>query len=207
MAYITFNELKEILPGILNSWIDEDDESWEWIFQEIEQKCYVGKKKKKNKKNVDIDALVKRLQDLNKEVEEMHRGFIDTKNNVTQLGLSMKDMGAEIKHIREDCKATKSMAEIAKQRTEIDYTKYKQPISYGLWSDCKKVIETCERFGATKEELEQLDLIMSKYIRNPAKTTEPVESCTTCKHYCDDDFIKEPCIVCENYNCWEAKDE
>jgi hypothetical protein len=172
MAYITFNELKEILPGILNSWIDEDDESWEWIFQEIEQKCYVGKKKKKSKKNVDIDALVKRLQDLNKEVEEMHRGFIDTKNNVTQLGLSMKDMGAEIKHIREDCKATKSMAEIAKQRTEVDYSKYSGK------SDGK--VNYC----------------------NPED-----KDCKSCKHYCGDGVIKEPCVGCEDYYCWEAKDD
>ena len=138
MAYIYLEELKKILPGILKDWIWEGDESWEWIFQEIEQKCHVGKKKKKSKKNVDIDALVKRLQDLNKEVEEMHRGFIDTKNNVTQLGLSMKDLGAEIKHIREDCKATKSMAQTAKQRTEVDYSKYSSK------SDGEKMCKTCK---------------------------------------------------------------
>ena len=70
MAYIYLKQLKKILPGILDQWIDEDDESWEWIFQEIEQKCHVGKKKKKKSKNklkylvcqnrIDIDTLISR---------------------------------------------------------------------------------------------------------------------------------------------------
>lgn len=44
MAYIYLEELEKILPGILDQWIDEDDESWEWIFQEIEQKCHISKR-------------------------------------------------------------------------------------------------------------------------------------------------------------------
>lgn len=218
MAYIYLDDLEEILPVIMNSWIDEDDESWEWIFKEIKNKSCIGERlsgkgKKKDKKKVDIDTLAKRLQDLNKEVEEMHREFINTKNNVTalevsnkQLDILLKDMRSEISNIRCNISETKSMAEIAKRRTEVDYSKYNKPISYGLWSDCKKVIETCERFGATKEELEQLDLIMSKYIRNPAKTTEPLECCTTCKHHCDNNVFKDPCISCQDFDCWEAKD-
>ena len=120
MAYIYLDDLKKILPGILDSWIDEDDESWEWIFQEIEQKCHIGKKGKKKKKfdkRVDIDALINKFQQMDKDLKQAI-------NNNTQLGLSMKDMGAEIRHIREDVKSAKSMAETAKQRTEVDYSKY-----------------------------------------------------------------------------------
>lgn len=59
MAYITLEELKKILPGIFGDWIDGDDESWEWIFSEIEQKCYVGKKKKDKKKwKANIESMV-----------------------------------------------------------------------------------------------------------------------------------------------------
>lgn len=173
MAYIYLEELEKILPDILDQWIDKDDESWEWIFQEIEQKCHVGKKKKdKKKRKAKIDSLIMKYQNLNKEVEEMHREFIDTKNNVIQLGLSMKDMGAEIKHVREDSKAAKSMAETAKQRTEVDYSKYSGK-SDGKISYCN-----------TNDK-----------------------DCKTCKYYCGTEAIKEPCNVCDAYQCWEANKE
>ena len=216
MAYIYLDDLKKILPGILDSWIDEDDESWEWIFSEIEQKCRIGKKEKKKKKfdkeehirrnRVDIDALINKFQQMDKDLKQAI-------NNNTQLGLSMKDMGAEIRHIRDDVKAAKSMAEIAKNRTEVDYTKPK--ITYRQWEVCRKIIRTCERNGATKEELEQLDLIMSKYIPTSnnfsyadgktAKEVKEIIDCLTCKHYCGENPINEPCIACDEHQCWEAK--
>lgn len=193
MAYIYLEELEKILPGILNQWM-EKDESVEWIFQEIEQKCHVGKKKKKSKKNVDIDALVKRLQDLNKEVEEMHREFIDTKNNVTQLGLSMKDMGSEIKHIREDCKAAKSMAETAKQRTEVDYSKYSGK-SDGTVS-----------YDSTSEDINQW---CNEHESDRSRFNN---KCASCKHIRTEPY-DQPCIGCcyngmniSGMDKWEAKE-
>lgn len=142
MAYIYLDELKKILPGILDQWIDEDDESWEWIFQEIEQKCYVGKRykgkkwKKKIQSMVDTHSTVlsAHRNDINK-LESLLKGNID---NVTQLGLTMKDLGAEIRRLRNDISAAKSMAETAKQRTEVDYSKYSGK------SDGKKMCKTCK---------------------------------------------------------------
>lgn len=223
MDYIYLEDLKDTLPAIMNDWIDVDDESWEWIFNAIEQNCHVGKKSKKKKKKynkkewikrnrVDIDVLIQKFQDLNKEVEEMHRDFIDTKNNVTQLGLSMKDMGAEIKHIREDSKAAKSMAETAKRRTEVDYSKYSGK-SDGNISYCNpedKDCKTCKYYhncyGISDDPCIKCDAY--QYWE---KKEEQNKSCINCKYHSDKNSIYN--CTCPNGACgsdnknWEAKDE
>ena len=58
MAYICLEELEKILPVILDQWIDKDDEGWKWIFQEIEQKCPVGKRLKGKKWRKKLDSMV-----------------------------------------------------------------------------------------------------------------------------------------------------
>lgn len=47
----------------------------------------------------------------------------DIQKDSVQHGLSIKDMQAEIRRLRDDIKAAKSMAETAKRRTEVDYSK------------------------------------------------------------------------------------
>lgn len=273
MAYITLNEIKEILPKILTYWIDKDDESWEWIFNKIEQKCHVGKKKK------DKKPKKKDMQNAMEIAIMAHRNDINELNNkITNLSDRYTVMVEIVNKMHQDVSAAKSMAEIAKNRTEVKYNEIgieKKPphISYTLWSSAKHMLSVFEQRGATKEELEQLDFLFSKYIldvdisgsqwrkehkqelnnlagakscktckyytyreaghgmhnseldcysivgpcvnyskweakenEQTKTTTEPIESCTTCKHYCGDGVIKEPCIGCENYNCWEAKD-
>lgn len=230
MAYIYLEELKEILPEIMRDWIDEDDGSWEWIFQEIEQKCCVGKRlkgkkwKKKLQSMVDTHSTVlsAHRNDINK-LESLLKGNID---NVTQLGLTMKDWGAEIRHLRNEITAAKSMAETAKNRTEVKYNEIgidKKPphISYTLWSSAKHMLSVFEQRGATKEELEQLDFLFSKYIldvnmcdsqwrkehKQELNNLAGAKDCTNCKYYCCTEIIKEPCIGCTDYDCWEAKDD
>ena len=217
MAYITLDELKECLPIILSDWIEPGDEGWEWIFQEIEQKCHIGKpgkgkKKKFNKEEhirrnrVDIDALIQKFQDLNKEVEEMHRKQID--------------MQSCINGIRLDVSQTKSMAEIAKNRTQVDYSKY---TGYTKGSEAQIIQNVYNRMvnrGATREELDNFKAVIKKYDATnyqpsnnfsytdgkTAKEVKEIIDCMRCKHYCGDGAIKEPCIGCADYDCWEAKD-
>lgn len=81
MAYITLDELKEILPGILDSWVD-DEGDLEYIFQEIEQKCYVGTNKRKGKQWRKY--IEDKVDQLNKKVEEMHRKHIDEGNSMSR---------------------------------------------------------------------------------------------------------------------------
>lgn len=76
MAYIYLEELKEILPGILDQWIDKDDESWEWIFQEIEQKCHIGKHLKGKKWKKKLVSMV----DTHSTVLVAHRNDINELN-------------------------------------------------------------------------------------------------------------------------------
>lgn len=122
MAYITLNELKEILPGILDQWIDKDDESWEWIFQEIEQKCHIGTKRKgkKWKKHIEDDIYqLKSMVDTHSTVLSAHRNDINALNK-------------KVDRMDNDITAAKSMAETAKQRTEVDYTQMSNCISCKL---------------------------------------------------------------------------
>jgi hypothetical protein len=132
MAYITLEELKKILPGILSDWIDGDDESWEWIFQEIEQKCHVGKKKKDKKKWI-FENLLAEFDVYKKSTDKLQHENI-------QHGLSIKDIQAEIRRLRDDVKAAKSMAQTAKQRTEVDYSKYSGKSVEKVCSTCKHAV-------------------------------------------------------------------
>lgn len=135
MAYIYLEELKKILPEIFGEWIDEDDESWEWIFQEIEQKCHVCKRLKGKKWRKKLDSMVEThstvlsahrndINELTKKVDELKRYVID-------------NLSPRINSLSNDVEAAKSMAQTAKQRTEVDYTKcsknnkekYDQPIT------------------------------------------------------------------------------
>ena len=117
MAYIYLKELKKILPGILDQWIDKDDESWEWIFQEIEQKCYVGKKEKKKKKVSKIDAIEIAIMAHRNDINELT-------NKVSKLNDICNAHTVRLDRISQDITAAKSMAQTAKQRTEVDYSKY-----------------------------------------------------------------------------------
>lgn len=149
MAYIYLEELKKILPEIFGEWIDEDDESWEWIFQEIEQKCHVGKKsKKKDKKKWIFENLLAEFDVYKKSTDKLQH------ENVQQ-GLSIKDIQAEIRCLRDDVKAAKSMAETAKRRTEVDYSKYSGKsdgeVSYINPED--KKCKTCKHYCNAEEPI------------------------------------------------------
>lgn len=216
MAYIYLDELREILPGILDQWIDKDDECWEtWIFQEIEQKCHIGKKKKDKKKKTKIESMViaeqrNDINELNQRVTDFIKDYgadiRNSKEKINNLSDKYVVMTTRINRMDQDITAAKSMAEIAKNRTEVDYTKPNR-ISYTLWGNAQQIIKVCGEHGATKEELEQLDLILSKYVPNPAMVTNPEDNdCKNCKHYCDSKIIKEPCVSCDAYQYWEAKE-
>ena len=212
MGYIYEDELKEILPEIMSDWIDKDDESWEWIFQEIEQKCYVGTNKKKGKQwrkyiedvisilKSDISdlndfhhELNKKVDELNKEVEEMRRKHIDEGNS----------MSREIARIHSDIRSVKSMAQTAKQRTEVDYTKCSKEKS-----EADVVQEIYNRMagrGATREELDTFRNLIQKYDALEKKEIPVVaKECDTCKYYGRDEH--SPCIACNHNDKWEAKD-
>lgn len=213
MAYIYEDELKEILPEIMSNWIDKDDESWEWIFQEIEQKCHIGTKCKGKKWKKRIEDYVsilksdvcdlndfhhelnKKVDQLNKEIEEMHRKHIDESNS----------MSREIARIHSDIRSVKSMAQTAKQRTEVDYTKCSKEKS-----DADVVQDVYNRMvgrGATREELDTFRNLIQKYDALEKKKIVVGEYCETCKH--NDGrvaFDKPPCNSCNYNDKWEAKD-
>lgn len=181
MAYITLNEIKEILPEIMRDWIDKDDESWEWIFQEIEQKCHIGKrlKGKKWQKKImnDIDKLYARSNVDNADIGMLAVQVKQLDAAVTALRGDHKSLHSTVCELRGDITAAKSMAEIAKNRTETDYSKYSGKsdgkVSYG--KDCEKMCSTC------------------KYSCNIDGSPRS--------------FDTPPCDSCNYNNKWEAKDE
>lgn len=130
MAYIYLEELEKILPGILSDWIDGDDEGWEGIFQEIERKCHVGKrlkgKKWQKKMMEDIDKLYARSNVDNADIGMLAVEVKRLDAAVTALRDDHKSLHSTVCGLRGDITAAKSMAETAKQRTEIDYTKCSQ---------------------------------------------------------------------------------
>ena len=145
MAYITLKELEKILPGILSDWIDGDDESWEWIFQEIEQHCHVGKRKhikgKKWKKKLrdDVDELQYfRHNEYEIKVNGIATRVNELNNKVSKLNDICNAHTVRLDNIGRDITAAKSMAEIAKERTEVDYSKYSGK------SDGEKMCKTCK---------------------------------------------------------------
>ena len=135
MAYICLEELEKILPVILDQWIDKDDEGWKWIFQEIEQKCPVGKRLKGKKWRKKLDSMVNThstvLSAHRHDINELTKKVDDLKKYATD------NLNSRINTLFYDVSAAKSMAETAKQRTEVDYTKcsqnnkekYDQPIT------------------------------------------------------------------------------
>lgn len=202
MVYITLEVLKKILPGILEDWIDKDDEGWEWIFQEIEQKCYIGKKKKdKKKRKTQIESMV--IAEQRNDINELTQRVKELSNKISNLSDKCITMRTRINRMDQDITAAKSMAEIAKNRTEVDYTKPNR-ISYTLWGNAQQIIKVCGEHGATKEELEQLDLILSKYLSVPTSKKDCL--CTECKYlYTPEE--QEPCFSCnKEHSCWEARE-
>ena len=205
MVYITLDELKEILPDILDSWIGDDDGNWEWIFQEIEQKCHVGKKKKnkkKQKKNVEdvISILKSDICDLNDFHLELNKKVDELSYKVDGLDGSYSVTASKINRMEQDITAAKSMAQTAKQRTEVDYTKCSNEKS-----DADAVREIYDRLagrGATVEELENFRNLIEKYDAWEKKEIPVVEKmCVTCKY--NGSF--SPCDECNHNNKWEAK--
>lgn len=175
MAYIYLEELEKILPGILDQWIDKDDESWEWIFQEIEQKCYVGKKEKKKKKVSKIDAIEIAIMAHRNDINELT-------NKVSKLNDICNAHTVRLDNIGRDITAAKSMAETAKRRTEVDYSKYSGK-SDGTVS-----------YDSASEDINQW--------RNEHESDRSRfnNKCGSCKHLSKQP-IDQPCIDCR-YNMY-----
>ena len=240
MAYISLDELKEILPDIFNAWMDDNDEGWEWIFQEIEQKCHVGKRKKnkKRKKHIegdistlksDISVLSDRYGELNKKVDELRRystnnlssRINELSNKISNQSASHVALTSRVGRVENDIKAAKLMAQTAKQRTEVDYTKYSGKsdgeIKYDKEkSDADVVQEVYNRIsgrGATFEELENFRNLIQKYDALEKKEIPVVrKACETCKLSATLPF-DQPCSQCcyngmnaTGIDKWEAKD-
>ena len=228
MAYIYLKELKKILPDILDQWIDKDDESWGWIFQEIEQKCHVGKKSKKKKKvskgetvtinphmyNSEIDAIEIAIMAHRNDINECNRKITNLSDvytgKVHQMQLTINDLRAEVMHLKSEITAAKSMAETAKQRTEVDYDQISK-----AKNDADVIQDVYNRMagrGATREELNGFRNLIHKYDalekkEIPISHCNPDDKdCKTCKYYCGEEAINEPCIACDAYQCWEASD-
>ena len=145
MAYIYLEELKKILPKILSDWIDEDDESWEWIFQEIEQKCHVGKRLKGKKWKKKLRDDVDELQYFRHNEYEIKVNGIATKvnelnNKINKLNDICNAHTVRLDHISHDITAAKSMAQTAKQRTEVDYSKYSGKSIEKVCNTCKHAV-------------------------------------------------------------------
>lgn len=127
MAYIYLEELEEILPGILDQWIDKDDEGWAWIFQEIEQKCHVGKKEKKKKKVSKIDVIEIAIMAHRNDINELNKKFDEIKfDELKKIKEDIAFLNARMHVISGEAKEAKFAAQTAKQRTEVDYSKYSQ---------------------------------------------------------------------------------
>ena len=210
MAYIYLEELKECLPIILSDWIEPGDEGWEWIFQEIEQKCHVGKKKKKEPVNCGTckyfvsnngvghcDGGVpcyghsqwEKKKDKKPKKKDMQNAMeiaiVAHQNDINELTKKVDDLkkyatdnlNSRINTLFYDVSAAKSMAETAKQRTEVDYTKCSQ--------------------------------------NNKEKYDQPITAankCGSCKHLSKQP-IDQPCIGCcyngmniSGMDKWEAKE-
>lgn len=150
MAYITLEELKEILPKILTYWIDKDDESWEWIFQEIEQKCHIGKKSKKKKKVSKIEAIEITIMAHRNDINELTKKVDELNNRINNLNERHVDLTSRVNRIYSDVTAAKSMAETAKQRTEVDYTKCSQTDNKYKIRKCDQPITAANKCGSCK---------------------------------------------------------
>lgn len=204
MAYITLEELKDTLPAIMNDWIDVSDESWEWIFNAIEHNCHVGKKKK------DKKPKKKDMQNAMEIAIMAHRNDINELNNkISKLNDICNAHTVRLDRISQDITAAKSMAEIAKQRTDVNYDQISK-----TKNDADVIQDVYNRMagrGATREELDGFRDLIHKYDalekkEIPISRCNPEDKdCKTCKYYCGEEAIDEPCIACDAYQCWEAK--
>ena len=210
MAYISLEELKEILPDIFNAWVNDNDEGWEWIFQEIEQKCHVGKRKKNKKRKKhkkddvstlknDISVLSDRSRELNKKVDEVIpkiMGDFDARinaqtkrvdelsNKISNQSASHVALTSRVSRVERDIIAAKSMA-------KVDYSKYSGKsdgnINYNKEkSDANVIQEVYNRMagrGATREELDTFRNLIQKYDALEKKEIPVVEKmCATCRY-------------------------
>jgi outer membrane murein-binding lipoprotein Lpp len=205
MAYIYLDELKEILPDIMSEKIWMDDKSWELIFQEIEQKCHVGKRKKDKKKwKTKIESKINE-----------HSAFLSVhKDDITELFKKVDTLDGRFHAIEfrvdsmgRDIGAAKSMAQTAKQRTDVDCTKCSKEKS-----DADVVQNVYNRMagrGATREELDIFRNLIQKYDALEKKEIPVVKKvCVTCKYFRDKPkFDNHPCNACNGNDKWEAKDE
>ena len=211
MAYIYLDELEKILPGILDSWIDKDDESWEWIFSEIEQKCYVGMKKKDKKKwKTKIESMV----NAHTTIIAAHRNDINELNEkVDELKKYVTDnLSPRINGLSKDVEIAKTLANIAKQRTEVNYDQISK-----AKNDADIIQDVYNRMagrGATREELDGFRDLIHKYDalekkEIPVNYSNPEDKdCKTCKYYRNWYSIQDDmCIKCDAYQYWEKKEE
>lgn len=149
MAYIYLEELEKILPGILDQWIDKDDESWEWIFQEIEQKCHVGAKRKdkKWKKHIEDDvSALKEYVDIHKEdICDLNDWYKKLNERVDTLSNKLSNFSVRINNMDHDIAA-------AKQRTEVDYSKYSGKSDGKIGYSEPRCCATC-KYGGTGSDV------------------------------------------------------
>ena len=225
MASIELEELKKILPDIFNAWMDGDDESWEWIFQEIEQKCHVGKKKKgkKQKKHIErVDELTKKVDDIipkimgdfDARINAQTKRVDGLSNKISNLSDKYTTMVTKVNRMYQDVGAAKSMAKTAKDRTQVDYSKYSGKsdgnINYNKEkSDADVIQEVYNRMsgrGATFEELENFRNVIKKYDALEKKEIPVTKKmCETCKYF-SESMNSGTCERCNLNDKWEAKD-
>ena len=209
MAYIYLDELKKILPEILSSWIGDDEGDLECIFNEIEQKCHVGTKYKGKKWKYKLESRVYAhstvLTAHRNDINELTKKVNELSNEISILNDRYTMITSRVNRMDRDITATKSMAQVAKERTEVDYTQASK-----VKNDAEVVQEVYDRMigrGATEEELHNFRDIIHKY--DALKKEEiPVvkKDCDTCK-YEHKRLIEEPCKYCNNDSYkWEAKD-
>lgn len=212
MVYITLKELKEILPCILEDqkvWMD--DESWECVFNEIEQNCHIGKrlkgKKWKKKLREDVDELTLKVNlitprliaDSNDQVDELTKKVDELRRYLTD------NLSPRINRLSNDVEDAKSMAQTVKNRTDIDYTQMSKKRSDA--DAVQNVFNKMKDRGATKEELNTFRDLIHKY--NALEERDiciKTKDCSTCKHNDLVFYNKQPCNSCNHYDQWEAKD-
>ena len=118
--------------------------------------------------------------------------------------------------MNQDVNAAKTIAKIAKDRTDIDYSKYSGKsdgnINYNKEkSDADVVQEVYNRMagrGATKEELDTFRNVIQKYDALEKKEILITKKmCAECRYFNGImKFDTPPCNTCNRNNHWEAKD-
>lgn len=230
MVYITLDELKEILPDIFNEWMDDNDESWDWIFQEIEQKCHIGTKHKGKKSKGELKSLVDThssiLSDHRDDIDELDKKVDELNNKISNLSDKYVTMVTKVNHMNQDVNIAKSMAQTARDRTQVDYAKISKELEqvnrmdHDIRKNAEIIQEVYDRMvgrGATKEELDSFIDLINKYDALEKKEIPVTKKmCVTCKYESTLAF-EQPCVNCCHNNVfyngnikgtekWEAKD-